>query len=135
MAIWALTEEGRVLLENYVTKDISFAVSDLKDSKLFGNVLGDNFVNILDGKLDRKSVYSTKAVSMKQLIKCFSERSVVWGIKMNLLIGILLYNDDLDADKLSKRLKVTKATVNEHILLLKDCLQKSSWNILLRSGS
>ncbi|ODS36965.1 hypothetical protein BEH94_09130 [Candidatus Altiarchaeales archaeon WOR_SM1_SCG] len=121
MTHWTLTEKGRELLEKYVKKDIGFAVSDLKDNKLFGNVLDDNFINILDEKLDRKSVYSTKAVSMKHLIKCFSEQSVVWGIKMNLLIGILLYNDDLNADKLSKKLRVTKATVKEHILLLKNC--------------
>ena len=121
MTHWTLTEKGRELLEEYVTGDIGFNVNDLKDNKLFRKVQGDDFANILDEKVDRKSVYTTKAVSMKQLIKCFSEQSVVWGIKMNLLIGILLYNDDLNADKLSKKLKVTKATVKEHILLLKDC--------------
>lgn len=121
MAHWSLTEKGRELLEEYVTKDIGFTISELKDSKLFKNVRNDNFINILDEKVDRKSVYSTKAVSMKQLIKCYSKQSVVWGIKMNLLIGILLYNKNLSTNELSKKLKVTRATANEHISLLKKC--------------
>jgi len=121
MAKFALTEKGKELLEEYAVEDIGFGINDLKEDKLFKKAKNDNFINILDEKVDRKSVYSTMAVSMKQLIKCYSKKRVVWGIKMNLLIGISLYNKDLNADELSKKLGVTKATVNEHLTLLKSC--------------
>ena len=121
MANWALTENGRELIEEYVTEDIGFGVDDIKENRLFDLVRDDNFINILDEKLDRKSVYSTMAVSMKQLIKCYSKKSVVWGIKMNLLIGVLLYNEDLNEEKLSEKLGVTRATVSEHLNLMESC--------------
>ncbi|ODS37478.1 MAG: hypothetical protein A7316_09415 [Candidatus Altiarchaeales archaeon WOR_SM1_86-2] len=121
MTEWTLTEEGMEFLEEYVTRDIGFGVNEIKHNKLFKKVQGDNFTDILDEKVDRKSVYSTKAVSMKQLIRCSSEKRVVWGIKMNLLIGILLYNKDLGITELAGKLGVTKSTVTEHISLLENC--------------
>jgi len=58
---------------------------------------------------------------MRQLARCYMKKSVVWGIKMNLLIGLLLCRGDMSADELSGKLEITKATANEHISLLEDC--------------
>ena len=66
-------------------------------------------------------MYSTKAVSMRQLARCYMKKSVVWGVKVNLLIGLLLYRGDMSADELSGKLEITKATANEHISLLEEC--------------
>jgi hypothetical protein len=121
MAEWTLTEKGRELLEEYVTEDIGFSVNDILDGKLFRQVQDDSLIEILDGKLDRKSVYATQAVSMKQLANCFTRKSVVWGIKMNLLIGIILYKEEPDEKQITEKLSVTEATVNEHLALLESC--------------
>lgn len=121
MTNWTLTEKGRMLLEEYVTQEIGFKLSDIKESKLLNDIMDEDFINVLDEKIDRKSVYATQAVSMKQLARCFSKKSVVWGIKMNLLAGILLYERDLPVNELSKKLKVTQATVNGHITILESC--------------
>ena len=121
MAEWTLTEKGRELLEEYVTEDIGFSVNDILDGKLFRQVQDDSLIEILDGKLDRRSVYATQAVSMKQLASCCARKSVVWGIKMNLLIGIILYKEEPDEKQITEKLSVTEATVNEHLALLESC--------------
>lgn len=122
MAEWTLTEKGRELLEEYVTEDIGFSINDLSESKLFRQVQDDSLLKILDEKLDRRAVYATQAVSMKQLANCYARKSVVWGIKMNLLIGIILCKEEPDEKQIAEKLGVTEATVNEHIALLEKCL-------------
>ncbi len=122
MTKWRLTGKGRELLVEYVTKDIDFSITELENDKLFNKVKGDDFGSMLDERIpDKKTVYANRAVSMKQLAKCYTKRSVIWGIKMNLLIGILLYNKDLHVNELLKKLGVTKETVKEHIDLLVNC--------------